>query len=321
MPASAERGAEFVDRRAAERPDVVTPLSTRADLHRIYRDGLGRGDGVGWENVNEYFTVAPGQVTTVTGWPNSGKSQWLDNVIINLTRSRWRVCYCSLENIPVYLHLEKLAKLWIGKPLRHGPTERMSEDEIDGALNDMEELFSFVVPTDMKPNPSLSDVMVAFEEDFRRRELWGVEGVKLACVIDPWNELEHFRPHGMSLTEYVGESLSRLRQWARRNLMHVFLVGHPAKQPRDKGGKLPVPMPDMISDSAHFWNKSDNCITVHLPDDHNSPTVDIYVQKIRFGHIGKRGMATLQYDVTTGRYWQPRSPGGDPKFPDDKDAF
>ena len=316
---SAERGAEFTDRRMAERPEIVRPQDVFDDLIRVYRDGMGRGDGVGWEAVNELFTVAPGQVTTTTGWPNSGKSQWIDNVVVNLTRSRWKFVYCSLENIPVFLHLEKLAKLWIGKPLRKGPTERMSEDEVAGALRDMQDLFSFIRPSDIKPNPSLSDVMLAIEDDFKRRQLWGVDGAKIACVIDPWNELEHFRPHGMSLTEYVGESLSLLRQWARRNMLHVFIVAHPAKQPRSRDtGALPVPTPDMISDSAHFWNKSDNCITVHLPEEHRSAKVEIHVQKIRFSHIGKRGMATLFFDVTTGRYWPEFPP---PQFPDDKDAF
>lgn len=305
----AEKGVELIDKINAAIPEIVKPSDQRAELHKVYRDGLGRGDGVGWSSVSELFTVAPGQVTTVTGWPNSGKSQWLDNVILNITsRSRWHNVYCSLENIPVFLHVEKLAKLWIGKPMRQGFNERMTEDELDGAINRIDELVRFIRPTDDKPNPSVPDVMIAIEEEFKRQKIWATSA-KLSCVIDPWNELEHFRPRGMSLTEYVGESLSRIRQWARRHGLHVFIIGHPAKQTRLRDtGKLPVPQPDMISDSAHFWNKSDNCITVHLPNDHDSNDVDIYVQKIRFGHIGRRGMVTLKYDVTTGRYHQPPTP-------------
>ncbi|MGH9960418.1 MAG: hypothetical protein ACREBC_25390, partial [Pyrinomonadaceae bacterium] len=102
---------------------------------------------------------------------------------------------------------------------------------------------------------------------------------------------------------YVSECLSMLRHWSRRNLIHVFLVAHPAKQPRNRDtGKLPVATPDMISGSAHFWAKSDNCITVALVNEHESNEVDIHVQKIRFRHCGSRGVATLRYDKVTGRY-------------------
>jgi twinkle protein len=229
----------------------------------------------------------------------------MDALAMNLARQGWRFVFCSLENIPVFLHVEKLVKQFVGLPLRQGVNERMREDDIDEATDAMDEWFSFVLPADKKPNPSLADVVLVIEEDFKRRGLWGTDA-KMACVIDPWNELEHFRPHGMSLTEYVGESLSMLRQWARHNMLHVFVIGHPAKQPRNRDtGKLPVATPDMISDSAHFWNKSDNCITVALVDEHRSAEVDLHVQKIRFSHIGMRGSATLEFDKVTGRYHEP----------------
>ena len=289
-------------------PSIVTPNSVIGDLVRIHRDGLGKGDLLGWPSLDKLFSVATGQITTITGWPNSGKSQWTDALALNLARQGWRFVFCSLENIPIVLHVEKLAKQLVGKPLREGPTERMSISEIEKATREMDEWFSFVLPSEKKPNPSVTDVMETIEAEFRRRGLWGVKDAKLACVIDPWNELEHVRPQGLSLTEYVGESLSRLRQWSRRNMLHVFIVGHPAKQQRNReSGKLPVATPDMISDSAHFWNKSDNCITVALTNEHKSQEVDIHIQKIRFAHIGTRGVATLNYDKTTGRYHEPFS--------------
>lgn len=304
--ANPDKGAAFLDAQMESRPGIATTKSVRDDLRRVYREGLGKGDRTGWPSVDKLFSVAPGQVTTVTGWPNSGKSQWIDALALNLVRQGWRFVFCSLENIPVFLHVEKLAKQFVGKPLRPGPAERMTEEELDEAVAEMEEWFSFVLPSEKKPNPSLADVLLVIEEDFKRRGLWGAKESKLACVIDPWNELEHVRPHGLSLTEYIGECLSMIRQWSRQRMLHVFIVGHPAKQPRNRDtGKLPIPTPDTISDSAHFWNKSDNCISVALVDEHRSKEVDIHVQKIRFAHIGKRGQATLHFDVTTGRYHEP----------------
>ena len=285
-----------------ETPHIVRASQMRAELVEVYERGLGRGAQTGWPSMDRLFSVAPGQLTTVTGWPNSGKSQWLDALMLNLARQGWRGVFCSLENIPVFLHVEKLAKQLVGKPLREGVTQRMTAQERDAAMAKLDEWFSFILPHDKKPNPSLHEVVSAIEADFKARGLWG-NSKQLACVIDPFNELEHIRPQGLSLTEYIGASLSMLRQWARHNGLHVFLVGHPAKQPRMRDtGKLPTATPDMISDSAHFWNKADNCITVALTDEHRSDEVDIHVQKIRFSHIGQRGVATLIYDRVSGRY-------------------
>lgn len=301
--ADPDKGKRFLDAKREARPRAVGIAETKAELWEIWKNGMGRGDKTGWLSLDPHYSVARGQLTTITGYPNSGKSALMDALALNLARQGWRFCFCSLENIPVSLHAEKLVKQYTNKPLRAGPTEPMTEDEITEALDDMREWFSFLVPTEHKPNPGLHDVLDAMEDNFKARELWGDPEVKLAAVIDPWNELEHFRPTGMSLTEHVGESLSMLRQWARQKMLHLFIIAHPAKQYRNRETtKLPVATPDMISDSAHFWNKSDNCITVALQDEHNSPQVDIHIQKIRFAHIGKRGMVTLRYDVVTGRY-------------------
>lgn len=43
--------------------------------------------------------VAPGELTLVTGVPNSGKSEWLDALAVNLAAAYgWRFALCSLEN-------------------------------------------------------------------------------------------------------------------------------------------------------------------------------------------------------------------------------
>lgn len=297
------KGAAVLDAMRESRPQALSSYDVLPEVLRIHREGLGSGDRTGWPSVDQHFTVAKSQVTTITGWPNAGKSQWLDALALNLARQGWRFVFCSLENIPVWLHVEKLAAQFVGKPVREGRTPRMDEDELTEAVTEMADWFSFLSPGEKKPNPGMLDVIEAIETSFRERELWGTKDAKLAAAIDPWNELEHLRPSGMSETEYVSECLSTVRQWSRRHGVHVFIVAHPAKQPRNRDtGKLPVATPDMISGSANFWNKSDNCITVALVNEHESDEVDIHVQKIRFRHIGRRGMVTLRFDKVTGRY-------------------
>ena len=298
-----DKGTKLLDESRARRPQRSNTLDLLPEALRIYREGLGRGDRTGWRGVDELFTVAPGQITVVYGYPNSGKSQWVDALALNLARQGWRFVFASFENIPSRLHAEKFAMQFIGKPVRTGQTPRMSEDELAEALTEMSGWFEFVQPSDARPVLSLLDVVETVEESFKERELWESKELKLACVIDPWNELEHVRPKGMLLSEYIGESLSHLRAWSRRHALHVFLVAHPAKQyPDRKTGTRPKLTPDSIADSAHFYNKADNCILIERDDDAPFPVTRVHVQKIRFAHIGRRGECELEFDRVSGRY-------------------
>ena len=42
--------------------------------------------------------VVPGELTIITGVPNSGKSEWIDALMVNLAEKfGWRFGLCSME--------------------------------------------------------------------------------------------------------------------------------------------------------------------------------------------------------------------------------
>ena len=130
----------------------------------------------------------------------------------------------------------------------------------------------------------------------------GIRGL----VIDPWNEIEHDREDKQTETEYISSSLKRIRQFARRYGIHIWVVAHPAKMYRDKQGKIPVPTPYDISGSARWRDKSDNCITVWRDlSDNDSIIVQLHVQKVRFRQDGKIGVGELSYNWLIGSYHEP----------------
>lgn len=279
-------------------PPAVVPTHVLARLEALWDAGLPSGDKTGWASVDQHYTVAPGQLTILTGWPGSGKSEWLDHLLINLSRSGWKFSIFSAENQPLELHIAKLIEKLAGKPFGEGVHQRVQYAEILEYTDELAQSFRFMEPHD---NGTTLRGIIASATPFLMRD----DGRKRGLVIDPWNELDHQRPKQKSETEYISESLSYLRTWARLNGVHVWLVAHPAKQPREEG-KLPIPKPDMISGSQHWWNKADCALTVYrLPVDDDSAfakEVEIYIQKIRFKNIGKIGKVTLNYDRITGRY-------------------
>jgi twinkle protein len=293
-----DRGAAFLDERAASRPQVLTPGALWSDLERLWSTGLESGTRTGWPCLDELYTVAPGQWTLVTGYPSSGKSEWVDALTVNLSHAGWRFVVFSPENQPLELHIAKLTEKLSGKPFGAGPTERLSLEEVGRQVDALSERYRFLrCPHDASMTiPDILDTVTPVLAD--------LGGEHQGLVIDPWNELEHWRPPGLSETEYVSKALSLLRNWAREHRVHVWLVAHPQKLRRENG-KLPIPTPDSVSGSAHFWNKADVAITVHREGGDEVPNVSIVVQKCRFKHIGRRGVVTLRYNRVTGTYRDP----------------
>lgn len=296
--ADPKNGAAVLDQRIENRPKVFGPKAQSASLLKLWRSGLPPGDKTGWPSLDKHYTVAPGQFTVMTGWPGSGKSEFLDAMLVNLSRQGWKFAIFSPENQPAELHISKLLEKLSGKPFGHGPTERINEEELAEYTDELEQSFGFLEAPGEEALTA-NDVIEAAMPFLSR-----FEEAKRGLVIDPWNELEHWRPAGLSETEYVSKTLSTVRNWARRNKVHVWIVAHPQKMRREEG-KLPTPRPDMIAGSSHWWNKADACITVWRDFDKlESNEVDIYVQKVRFKHIGRPGFVTLDYDRITGRYSQ-----------------
>lgn len=286
-----------------------SPLAFSGLLGRLWDEGMPSGDKTGWPSVDKLYTVVPGQMTILTGWPGSGKSEWLDALLLNLARQGWNLALFSPENQPTEIHVSKFVEKYLKKPFGAGPTERASRQEVHDALIAMDSWFSFICPsadTD-RTNFGIDEILSAAEAHFRMQGGWKDPKNKRGLVVDPWNEIEHLRPREISETEYVSQTLSRVRAWARSARVHVWIVAHPQKLRRDDSGKLPVPRPDSISGSQNWWNKADNAITVWRPlESPDDPKVEIHVMKVRFKHVGRVGVAELIYDRVTGCYMEPK---------------
>lgn len=279
------------------RPQVLGPPLLHQRVNALWQTGLAPGEKSGWPSIDKHYTVAPGQFTVITGWPGGGKSEWLDALLVNLMHQGWYTSIFSPENRPEEIHVAKILEKISGKPFGAGPTERLTLDEIAELIVHMVATrFSWIMPPDDESPLTAGDVMDAALPWLESRK-----GPKRALVIDPWNELEHWRPPNLSETEYISKTLSKIRNWARKHSIHVFMVAHPQKMRRENG-KLPIPTLDMISGSQHWWNKADAGITVYREPGTESLEVEIHIQKVRFKHIGRPGLVVLKYDRITGRY-------------------
>ena len=282
---------------------VFTASELASDLYDLYEGGIQRGVSTGWQDMDEFYTVLPGQLNVVTGIPGHGKSEWVDALSVNIAHLHgWRIAFYSPENYPISFHVAKLAEKYVGKPFNEGRTQRMSKIEFVDSMDWIDNYVRWIMPE----APSLNEIIAKASALVTR------DGIRM-LVIDPWNEVEHDRPSGMSETEYISLALSKLRKFARNHDVAVFVIAHPKLMLKDKDGNYPIPNPYDISGSANWRNKADNCLTVwrNLADE--NAMVEVHIQKIKFKVVGKLGLVDFTYDKVTGRYHDTK-PSKAPQF-------
>lgn len=297
---------------------VHTPEVER-ELDDMFLNGQGHGAAVSLRGFDQQVTFETGRYMVVTGRPGDGKSEFVDELCLRLCLlHEWRIAYFSPENVPLKYHLAKLVSKLTGYEFRQGG--RMTSELYNGCKDWLDQNICHIMPgTDdgqdpilevsskinieqaLRPNVSdpesftLDEVLAVAREAVQRR------GVRI-CVFDPLNSFRRGPEQaGMSDLQWYLHVCNTMLGFAHRNDVLVILVAHPRKVDRSMldNRKRRVEMND-ISGSSDFGNKCDFCLSVDRDDD--LKVVTVYVDKVKFKHLGTRGQVHLHYDILTGRY-------------------
>lgn len=246
-------------------------------------------------NIAQMVKLRPQQFISVTGIPSMGKSLFVNCLAASMAKDYgWKICIASFEDEP---------RDGIQEYLRRFYTQKPAKDCLDLDLVEadawIDRHFSFIQP-DLE-----SDDMTTLKWLLTRMKAAITQHGARLLIIDPWNEIDHDRPMGMSLTEYTGFAIKELKRLAKRYMVTVLVVAHPAKPEKNKDGAYNVPTLYDISDSSHWYNKSDIGIIVHryegeVDGDHGTL---IRIAKIKkWGVMGMVGDRFLQYVPYRGNY-------------------
>lgn len=270
---------------------VFTADDCRDDLRALYENGLQGGAQTGWENLDACCTFEPGRLMVITGRPGDGKSEFTDELVLRLClRHGWKPAFYSPENLPVTYHLKKLADKLLGREF--APGYGMTEELYSRTVGWLGANVTHILPDDNSCR--IDDILLKARQLVRRR------GVR-TLVIDPMNRLE--QDAGMDERGFIRSVLNKLCRFARRHRCLVILIAHPRKVNRNEqtGERRRVEMND-INGSADFANMSDYCLDVDRDD--RKELVTIYVDKVRFKHLGSANTSALfVYNFVSGRYF------------------
>jgi len=254
--------------------NVTTFRDIEGEITDFVKNGFKRGYQVGLSNFDSIFSTYTGQFITVTGIPSSGKSDFVDQMVVGYNQNYdWKTAFASPENAPTYLHAHKLMrKVWQDMPRK----DDIGTDKWNAVADHVNDNFFFI---DME-RYTLDSVLRKGAELVKRK------GIK-CLVIDPFNKVRDVDSKLEDVNRYTMEYLSKIEIFAKKYDVLVFVVAHPTKMYKDANGKMEEPTMYNIKGGGEWYDASYHGILVHR--DYENKTVKAKVLKVKFQNLGENG--------------------------------
>ena len=274
--------------RAYPLENVTTFKDIEGDVKDFVTNGFKPGFQIGLENFDRIFSTYTSQFITVTGIPSSGKSDFVDQMVVGYNANyNWKTAFASPENAPNYLHAHKLMrKVWGNMPQRED-IGGAKWNEVADHVNDN---FFFI---DMEKY-TLESVLRKGAELVKRK------GIK-CLVIDPFNKVRDKNASSLDVNLYTMEYLTKIETFAKKYDVLVFIVAHPTKMYKNNEGKIEEPNMYNIKGGGEWYDASYHGLLVHR--DYVLKNTKVKVLKVKFQNLGDNGAECFfTWEPKSGRF-------------------
>jgi twinkle protein len=280
-----ELKSRVLDARPVPLENVTTFKDIEDEVTDFVRNGFKRGFQIGLPNFDNIFSTYTKQFITVTGIPSSGKSDFVDQMVVGYNKEyEWKTAFASPENAPTFLHAHKLMrKVWGDMPNKGD----IGGDKWNQVADHVNKNFFFI---DME-RYTLESVLRKGAELVKRK------GIK-CLVIDPYNKVRDVDSHTEDVNRYTMEYLTKIETFAKKYDVLVFIVAHPTKMYKTQDGKIEEPTMYNIKGGGEWYDASYHGLLVHR--DYDAKTTKVKVLKCKFQNLGENG-AEAYFT------WEPRS--------------
>ena len=290
------------------RPCPITGVETIGDYRerakQIWLHGVQPGKKVGWGEFDDLVQFEPGRSLIIVGEPNTGKSTFADDLILNLALLHgWKAALYSPEMFPPERHIDRLATAIAGRRFRREEvfTERgidyrrtaIPEPMADRILDWMQENIFFITEESGRTIHKLLHRAEQLQMRYGIRQL----------LLDPFNYIQ--LPDGAkSDTMKIGDVLAEIELFAHRTGILVIVVVHPSKP--QKGEQIESLY--NASGSAEFRNRADYGLVLAGADRSNRKgcpelhLLKVIVDKVRDDAMGHKGVCHLSFDPRNYRH-------------------
>lgn len=271
---------------------IVTVGSIWDEVENVLENGLSRGATTEMlREFDELVSFIPGHMMVLTGIPNHGKSPFALMVMCALSvKHGYKWAMFTPEHKPISIFVITICECLMGKRVRRGV--KFSDRERALAKSFIDEHFFFIEPED--DDVTLDNILAKAKSLVVR---YGIRGL----LIDPWNKLEHNMEKGDNETTYISKMLDKIIRFDQRHGVLSIVVAHPTKIRKDLKTKLfEVPNLYDISGSSNWFNKPDIGITFYR--NYSTQLSEIYVQKMKYTHLGSQGKVEVRYNFNNSRF-------------------
>ena len=268
--------------------NVVTLKDIDDELQEFIHEGFKPGYQIGLDNFDNIFSTYTGQFITVTGVPSSGKSDFVDRMIVGYQQKYgWKTAFASPENKPTFLHAHKLMRK-IGNWM---PSKTdIGSDKWNEVANIVNDNFFFIE----NERYDLDSVLNKGAQLVKRK------GIK-CLVIDPYNKIKMNGSASMSIPDATMEYLTRIEAFAKKFDVLVIVVAHPTKMYKKEDGTIDEPNMYNIKGGGEWYDASYHGLLVHR--NYNKKTVKVKVLKVKFQNLGEnQAEAHFKWDHISGNY-------------------
>ena len=268
--------------------NVITLNDITEELQEFIHEGFKPGYQIGLDNFDSIFSTYTGQFITVTGVPSSGKSDFVDRMVVGYNlKYGWKTAFASPENKPTFLHAHKLMRKIGNWMPSKADINSEKWNEVTEVVNDN---FYFIE----NERYDLDAVLQKGAELVKRK------GIK-CLVIDPYNKIKMNGASNMSIPDATMEYLTRIEAFAKKHDVLVIVVAHPTKMYKKEDGTIDEPNMYNIKGGGEWYDASYHGLLVHR--DYNKKTVKVKVLKVKFQNLGEnQAEAHFKWDHISGNY-------------------
>lgn len=285
---------------------TFSAFDIKEDIFNLYDNGLN--DTIKPKNsrfsvMNDSFSIMHGQLTVVTGIPSHGKSNFIEDYVLNLVADcDLKASFFSPEHFPLELHQSVMIEKVMGKPFNKDfdwqgdKNERIKKSEIEEYIEWSKDKIFLTYP-EKNESVTWQWLLNKFKEQMFR---YGTD----IFVIDAFNKVKRDSPD--SLGE-INQALTDLAAFAQGYNCIVILIAHPTKMRKRDDGTYEVPDLYSVSGSADFRNQTHNglCVYRHFQSENiDKGFVEVVNLKTKFKFQGEIGSVTrFEFDVSCNRYY------------------
>tara|TARA_Y100000401_G_scaffold52263_1_gene41022 strand:- start:2706 stop:3650 length:945 start_codon:yes stop_codon:yes gene_type:complete len=302
---------------------IFRPQERSLEVDLIRTNSIQGGVSTGFERLDEYFSIKRGYPITIAGEPYHGKTQFVKQLLVNLSRLHGfnHAVYLGEDGCVEEIILE-IAEIYLKKPLRvkdkkgnirEGVADAFEREE---AMQFVDKHFRIVSPDDADITSFDIETFYKWVEDYEREYNYKFD----TTVIDPWNDLElNINSKQGREDLLIADGLKLVRQSSKQNNRTDIIITHIAarfaKHRSERGIRYATPAEANEYAGGQSWKRrSFQMLLVYRPPspdtlkigrvkiETNKGETWLIIQKSKPKGVGQLGRCSLYYNTKTQNY-------------------